>query len=252
MVGDADLQASLSSPESCAELFDACGVCWFDAVLPTELIDQCKASYEARRGEIDKRLEERGVDLHDQFRFNEICRRRFMRYDVRGYGISAVPFQDPRLHHLAPWLPFVKSVLGVDACERWRGIVDNRPGSEMQGWHRDGDHLFNHMHLPAHCVTIFVPLVDVQSEECGPTQFYPGSHVLQRAAQYVGLSNSQSGTEDDFNSQCIHVPHCTPMFDRGGALAFDYRVIHRASRHAQCKPGRQALLLRGLLQALVL
>jgi len=123
----------------------------------------------------------------------------------------------------------VAAVLGPGACERWRGIVDNRPGSEMQGWHRDGDHLFSHVHLPPHCLTIWIPLVDVHGEACGPTQFYPGSHASWRADTYTPLSNAQSGTETDVDSQELHLPHCTPLLDRGSVLAFDYRVIHRGT-----------------------
>lgn len=218
MVGDTDLCADLSEPERAAEMFDATGVCWFEEALPPTLVDECCESYEPRRVEIDAALAARGVDLHTQFRFDEICRRRYSRYDVRGYGISGRPFQDPLLWSAAQWMPFVRCVLGPDACERWRGVVDNRPGSDMQGWHRDGDHVFEHVHLPPHCLTIWIPLVDVHDESCGPTQFYPGSHATWRAEQYVGLA------EDE-----CHLPNCTPRLDRGSVLAFDYRVIHRGT-----------------------
>ena len=58
------------------------------------------------------------------------------------------------------------------------------------------------------CLTIWIPLVDVHDESCGPTQFYPGSHATWRAEQYVGLA------EDE-----CHLPNCTPRLDRGSRRA---------------------------------
>ena len=56
-------------------------------------------------------------------------------------------------------MSFVHAALGENAVECWWGVVDNRPGSVAQGWHRDGQALFDHVHLPAHCLVVFAPLV---------------------------------------------------------------------------------------------
>ena len=88
----------------------------------------------------------------------------------------------------------------------FNGALLTLPGSEEQLWHTDGEHLFSSeddFHcwgpdgknvaffdksggtmcktfsrqsiLPAHCINLFVPLVDVR-EENGATQFCMGSH----------------------------------------------------------------------------
>eukprot|EP00965_Chrysotila_dentata_P026188 868430-Pleurochrysis_carterae.AAC.2 len=154
------------------------------------------------------------------FRFNEVCRRRLQRYDIRGRLIDGSPLRSSLLGDAAPWLPLMRHVLGDDAVELWRGVIDNRPGSETQSWHRDGEHLFEHVHLPAHCITIFVPLVDLEDDLLGPTQFYPGSHICGRSALYHGLNSI--GDESD-----CYLPFCTPRLAIGDVIAFDYRTIHR-------------------------
>ena len=48
-----------------------------------------------------------------------------------------------------------------------------KPGQPV---HPDGKHLFEEGdHLPPHCITVFVPLIDM-SGDLGPTEFYPATH----------------------------------------------------------------------------
>ena len=95
----------------------------------------------------------REVNMDTPFRFNEICRRRKGRHDLKlseGWeqeSAERMPFADPLLWSKFPITPFVHKVLGEGAVELWRGVVDNMPGSLDQGWHRDGEHLFDHTHL---------------------------------------------------------------------------------------------------------
>ena len=56
---------------------------------------------------------------------------------------------------------------------------------------------------------MFLPLVDL-TEEMGPTQFYPGSHIL---------GNFSSDKLENFSICC----------DAGAAVIFDYRIKHRGS-----------------------
>ena len=53
------------------------------------------------------------------------------------------------------------------------GIGHKRPGSDDQGWHTDGEHLFPGLdqHTPPHAVTVFVPLVDLSSENGTPVRW---------------------------------------------------------------------------------
>lgn len=48
------------------------------------------------------------------------------------------------------------------------------PGAKEQKWHVDGGHLDLERHLPCHCLSVFIPLVDM-SVELGPTEFLPGA-----------------------------------------------------------------------------
>ena len=89
--------------------------------------------------------------------------------------------------------------------ELWHGVVLSRPGAPAQSWHRDSGHLFNQM-LPAHAVTIFVPLVEI-TPQMGRTSFIPQTHLDKQASDKK--------------------PHVTPAIPLGSWLAFDSRIVHR-------------------------
>lgn len=55
-----------------------------------------------------------------------------------------------------------------------RSCIISLPGALQQSWHCDGPHLSLSEILPCHCLNIFVPLVDITSEN-GPTEFRPES-----------------------------------------------------------------------------
>ena len=85
----------------------------------------------------------------------------------------------------------------------FNGVLFSLPGAKEQLWHTDGEHLFTSENdfqcwsnaasvenpffdktaseasaqsiLPAHCINVFIPLVDVGPEN-GATQFCLGSH----------------------------------------------------------------------------
>ena len=218
LVGDEDLLASWDDIDAAVDLFRMAGLCVFEQALPVADVDNCREALAARMQLLDRQLAARNVDLDSPWRFNEVCRRRRGRYDVRGWALSDPVFAGRLLWAEAAWLPFVHAVLGEDAVELWRGVVDNRPGSETQGWHRDGDHLFADVELPAHCLAVFLPLVDLPAGTgLGPPQFFPGSHACRRAHLYTGLNDEGGGG--------CHLPHCTPALARGDVLAFDYRVV---------------------------
>ena len=237
-----DLDASLADIGGAAALFEAAGVCVFRDVLGRKLVEACREATVPLLARVDAAIASRG-DVHpdDDFESAEACRRGRRRLDVRGYGMGAPPLDDTRLHGEAVWLPFVRATLGQSAHECFRGIVDNRPGSTRQEWHRDGP-------MPEgerpRCLTIFVPLVDIDESAgvrasimrmsplhcrplatgarplAGPTHFFPGSHAPFRAALYDDLE------ADDHAGQ---LAHCAPLLERGGFVAFDYRVVHRGS-----------------------
>jgi hypothetical protein len=80
--------------------------------------------------------------------------------------------------------------------------------------------------LPAHCLNVFIPLVDVPLEK-GPTEFKP---------------NTQEFTKDTFR-QMVGArargelpPNQTPTLKVGDALLFDYRVLHRGRANVSAEP----------------
>lgn len=158
----------------------------------------------------------------------ELVRRSPGRYDLvvetddlndgRGAPILA-------LREGAPWLPFVRRVLGADARLIHAGCVCSLPGSAVQGVHRDGKHLFSSGELgssalPTHCLTVFLPLVPLTAA-IGPTQFWPSTHVTfgdapqAMAASVTFVASESCGVE----GEAVAVP--------GDAIIFDYRILHR-------------------------
>lgn len=77
---------------------------------------------------------------------------------------------------------------------------------------------------------LFIPLVDVSSEELGPTQFFPGSHATHRSHLYSGLAEGKCSK-----------PMCTPLLARGSVLAFDFRTMHRGMPNTTATTSRPML-----------
>eukprot|EP01051_Picozoa_sp_SAG22_P032079 SAG22_NODE_13342_length_410_cov_0.594855_1_plen_121_part_01 len=108
------------------------------------------------------------------------------------------------------WLPLVRQILGNDSVCLWQGVVLSKPGCASQREHADGPPLFRgktFVQLPPHCLTVFVPLVDLSSSSS--TVFYPGiKHVAASQAVY----------ESD---QVARVSTSLPL-QKGSAILFDY------------------------------
>lgn len=85
-----------------------------------------------------------------------------------------------------------------------------------QEWHGDGGHIFGHAHQPPHCINVFVPLDDL-TDANGPTEFVPGTHVLNA---FGGQQGGSGNTDGDGNSFAIKAK-------AGGVILFDYRLKHR-------------------------
>jgi len=217
LVGEGDLHVSLDETDQTAavELFDAAGVVVMEGILPKPLIEQCSQEWDGMSERIDQQLHASGIELEGRFSFAEVSSRGQGRYDTRHLG--GVFADAELLNGSAPWWPFVRAIMGQGAVELWKGVVNNRRASGVQNWHRDGEALFDHVQLPPHCVTVFVPLVDV-TEANGPTEFYPGSHERKREHYYAG-------TEEG----ACHLPTCAPCLVCGSALLFDYRLVHRGT-----------------------
>jgi ectoine hydroxylase-related dioxygenase (phytanoyl-CoA dioxygenase family) len=100
------------------------------------------------------------------------------------------------------------------------GLVVSFPGAPEQHMHRDGPFLFAgalSSLLPAHAVTVAIPLVDMTAER-GTTRLYPGSH---RPTHWKDTSVSVD-----------------PDVAAGGCIAWDYRTLHGGTenRSDRCRP----------------
>ena len=222
---DAEKQHAATQPESkltgelccssdqlseAAALFRRAGVCVVERALPAELIQRCYTDYNCQRALLDEQLVRMGVDTTAHYAFNEVCSRGTNREDIR-WGLCGPAFDDPLLNDQAPWAGLIEALLGEDATELWRGVVDNRPGSDCQPWHHDAQEGC----AEGTCLTVFIPLVDLTMEK-GPTQFLPGS-------QYGG------GVELCRGDTPVGEFGTSPLLQRGDLVMFDYMVMHRGT-----------------------
>jgi hypothetical protein len=151
-------------------------------------------------------------DVLNDIGFTEFKLRAAGRYDMR------VPLFDtlPCFGAAAPWWPLVRQILGDDAVRIHVGCMLSMPGSVAQNWHMDGDHLSETVQRPAHCINVFVPLVDM-NERLGPTEMLPASHI-------------------DWNGLGGLAASVSPCCGAGECLFFDYRLRHRGLGNRGDKP----------------
>jgi len=204
-------------------LLERHGCCVVKQVAPESMVaalaDNVDANYRAYRAALDAR----GDDFWKPFAYAEIVHRAHRRFDMQLGGVAPVPLAEELLTH-APWIPMIEAVLGARQRLFFYGAVVAEPDAQTQQKHMDGGHLFHDTHgsgqphVPAHCVNIFLPLVDVADDtSLGPTEFWPGSHI-------VGAPHDGDGVPLAGN--------------RGDMILFDYRVIHRgmANQGARNRP----------------
>ena len=183
--------------------------------------------------------------------FKEIVMRAPGRYDMQ-WKIDGDPHFLNQENILSKFLPFVHEVLGGEKMTKmdFNGCLFSLPGAKEQLWHVDGEHLFTsednfklcgnedaeffNKHsssssssiLPAHCLNIFIPLVDVESNN-GGTEFCLGSHFHTKFfPEDIVWQNSEWKERIGFNGEVM-----TIKVNAGEVLAFDYRVLHRALDH---------------------
>ena len=106
------------------------------------------------------------------------------------------------------------------------------PGAAEQAHHADGppvtrDEWRQHagaaaatwLNLPAHALTVFVPLVDLSAAN-GATRFYPGSHLVQTHAAL------RAEADEAGSSAGAGAPVALAGLGAGDAIVFDYRLFH--------------------------
>lgn len=97
--------------------------------------------------------------------------------------------------------PLLQRLLGQDCHRLFNGLLMTRPGSAEQLWHVDGEHLFSTPSgeaeavsgaaaaLPAHCVNVFVPLVDITRAN-GATEFCASDRLVFLLFHVVGARST--------------------------------------------------------------
>lgn len=84
------------------------------------------------------------------------------------------------------------------------------------------------MDLPPYALNVFIPLEDV-GEEVGPTEFWVGSHLGDRAREIM-QQLSEGGGGQGSNGR-LDEEVFGPCLKWGDALLYDYRICHRGTRN---------------------
>jgi ectoine hydroxylase-related dioxygenase (phytanoyl-CoA dioxygenase family) len=125
-------------------------------------------------------------------------------------------FADPEIYGNPFIVALVREMLDTDAVLDTFGAVVSLSGAEQQHVHRDAGLLFDagiSMLLPAHAVTVMLPLVEMNAES-GTTTVWPGSH------RWKG--------QDEMDKKLSISPTIPP----GSAYMWDYRLYHRGMGNA--------------------
>ena len=206
------------SARACADVLRRHGCACLQTSIDSAKIERCRVLCEEALETTLKDADERGLD-RTGLKTKEIVSRQALRFDlVRGIA-NTEPFS--ALAKGGPWCPTIRQALGVDMKLIKSGCVVAMPGCPRQPVHPDGKHLFDEGdHLPPHCITVFVPLVDM-SGELGPTEFYPGTHRRDCPSQEYRACEK---------GDCEGVAFTSAK--AGDAVMFDYRVLHRGGANS--------------------
>ena len=181
--------------------------------------------------------------------FRELVDRDGGRRDIR-FQLDRFPFTSPGLVYNSVVYPVVKELLGGsdDVTLLYAGIMwalpftdaDNNSNNTSNGqksiendaksqkWHGDGGHLFDHVHLPPHCINVFYPLVDIHTQN-GPTDVKVGTHRL-------GHFNDDEHHSSNGNIIPNDVTQLSLTCNVGDAILFDYRLKHRGGVNLTLEP----------------
>ena len=221
------------TPGQIAELFYQSGAVQFRDGLPNTWITSTQALILQRFEQLLARVHTQlggELGLGKEAGYAELVQRSQGRYDM-AWELEP-PFSDAILVNNEVFMPAVRAILGEECRIMLQGAVIALPHAAEQHWHIDGAHLFRDHphHLPAHCLNVFIPLIDIM-EEHGPTQICPGSHVL---------TNSQTRTFRACADNLEAIAYTdTPMNFTGAAgsiLLFDYRLLHRGLPNRSSRP----------------
>ena len=181
-----------------------------DAIPPATLVDVQQAATARLDEVLQYRSQHYAAGTMGNGVWKELCCRDGDRFDVH-YRMSEAPFA--ALGTEGSWCAAVREILGADAKLLYTGQVvacgcDAMDADDEadQEWHMDGGHLDEERYLPCHCLTVFVPLVDLCADN-GATEFSLGSHL----------------------HECEDLGERVLECSAGSAIFFDYRTLHRGT-----------------------
>eukprot|EP00730_Choanoeca_flexa_P000832 TRINITY_DN10355_c0_g2_i1.p2 TRINITY_DN10355_c0_g2~~TRINITY_DN10355_c0_g2_i1.p2 ORF type:complete len:275 (+),score=47.35 TRINITY_DN10355_c0_g2_i1:3501-4325(+) len=193
--------------------------CHLDEATTTKL----RAAMDRIVEDITSHLNALGVEYRQQqepFSYKEAASRCRGRIDVRHPDLQRSPFTNSSVAQQPVLKGLLDVILGEDHVQLFSGVVQSLPGAETQGWHMDGDHLFQPWQLPPHAVTVFFNLTDL-AEEQGIPEFLPGSQLFE---QYKQLQVGAEMTPVSFKPTA------------GSITVFDYRTVHRGMANLSKEP----------------
>lgn len=214
------------SADRVAEIFYRKGVVAFHRTMPEDWIARASSftmkRLEAHIASLESR-HKRDIGIGKEAGSNEIVQRSSGRFDLNFASELPASAELPSMDAEAI-LAAVGAILGHDWRIELRGALVALPGAREMAWHVDGSHLFPGLpiHLPAHALNIFIPLVDI-TEEMGPTEFCPGSHFLTRNTRPSYVQSSVSLESLGYTDIPVRGTLST-----GAALLADFRTLHRA------------------------
>ena len=192
-----------------------------DAISPAMLVDVRQAAAARLDEVLQYRSQHYAAGTMGNGVWKELCCRDGDRFDVH-YRMSEAPFA--ALGAEGSWCAAVREILGADAKLLYTGQVvacgcDAMDADDEadQEWHMDGGHLDEERYLPCHCLTVFVPLVDLCADN-GATEFSLGSHL----------------------HECEDLGERVLECSAGSAIFFDYRTLHRGT--ANCTTADRPIL----------
>lgn len=229
-----DLRVDGLRADRVAEMFYRNGLVVFERTVPEDWIAHTMHS---TMRHLERQLDSIGSEYRQNLGTglevvsSELAQRSSGRFDVSlSAGVPATAALLPG--GAAPILAAISAILGQDWRVELHGAVVALPGAQEMAWHVDGSHLFPELplHLPAHALNLFIPLVDIP-EEMGPTEFCPGSQFLTRGTR-------PSYVQPSVPPESLHYTG-TPVraaVPAGTALLADFRTLHRALPNRSERP----------------
>jgi len=225
---------STAKPTLSTHIFRKYGMCVFENLIEEEVLNNCRIqASKAFDALVNDQLTPRGlfIDGENEFDFAEVRQRPGNRVDHK-YTILDNP-ASPIASLSRKLVDTFPKLLANNSSDKYKlsyaGVVhafprktESDPFPPPQLWHRDGPSLFDEPHHDAHCFNVFIPLVDINTEN-GTTELVPGTHNDKTfnniLPQLLNLSQKDPSLQHELAVRAD--------VSAGNAIVFDVRVAHR-------------------------